>query len=156
MNITCKKKKKAAFYFQNFTTFFPPKEEDGVDVFTVPNTSNITGYDVRDTGGVSAALFKTPSRYNGLLIPCAGEHFSPQEFVDKYAKHTGRKAKLNAVDFKTFAGFGFPGAEELADMFEFFHLYTYYGHEEKRELGVRLFPEMKELDQWLETKPFQK
>jgi len=143
----------AGFYFQNFLAFFPPKvDEDGTNVFTLPNVY-ITGFDVRDTGGVSLALFRDPSRFDGQLVPCSGEHFSVQEFVDKYSAATGKPAKLNALTCDEFAQLGFPGAAELAEMFRLFEQYGVFANE-KRELGIRLYPAMKDLDAWLETKPF--
>ncbi len=40
------------FYFQNFSTFFPPKEENGVYVFSLPLAEDgyLTGVDVTDIG----------------------------------------------------------------------------------------------------------
>lgn len=35
-----------AFYYQNFKIFFPPKEEGDTLVFTLPETSSITAFDV--------------------------------------------------------------------------------------------------------------
>ncbi len=42
----------APFYFQNFNTFFTPREENGVYVFSLPLTEDayITGFDVADFG----------------------------------------------------------------------------------------------------------
>eukprot|EP01108_Squamamoeba_japonica_P004947 TRINITY_DN386_c0_g1_i4.p1 TRINITY_DN386_c0_g1~~TRINITY_DN386_c0_g1_i4.p1 ORF type:complete len:278 (-),score=134.81 TRINITY_DN386_c0_g1_i4:275-1036(-) len=89
----------AAFYFSNMLTFFPPKVDDnGVSVFTLPNTRTITGFDVSDIGGVSLAIFKNPAKYNKLFVPCAGEHFTPAEFVAKFEKHTGKKVSCVSID----------------------------------------------------------
>jgi len=147
----------AAFYYQNMQTFFAPKEEDGVLVFTLPATSNITAFDVNDIGGVSAAAFKKPESVNHMFVPCSADHFSPAEFVELVGKVTGKKTKLNSLTFEQYAGLGFPGAEELAEMFRWFNAQTYYGLKAKRELGLRLYPQLKTMKQWLEeTKAFQK
>merc|ERR1719197_2014880 len=146
----------AAFYYQNMQTFFAPKEEDGVLVFTLPATSNITAFDVNDIGGVSAAAFKKPESVNHMFVPCSADHFSPAEFVELVGKVTGKKTKLNSLTFEQYAGLGFPGAEELAEMFRWFNAQSYYGLKAKRELGLRLYPQLKTMKQWLEeTKRFK-
>ena len=39
--------------------------------------------------------------------------------ADILSKVTGKTVKYNCVSWETFASFGFPGADELAQMFEF-------------------------------------
>jgi uncharacterized protein YbjT (DUF2867 family) len=140
----------ASFYYQNFAAFFPPKKDDaGVYVYTMPATSNITAFDVSDIGGTVASVFAQPARWNNQYLPSAGDHLSPQEYVDLIAEATGKKTKVVLVPTEQFAKFGFPGAEELAEMFQWFNDYTYHGHLAQREESVRAFPAIKSFKEYL-------
>mmetsp|Transcript_13454 Transcript_13454/g.23244 ORF Transcript_13454/g.23244 Transcript_13454/m.23244 type:complete len:303 (+) Transcript_13454:140-1048(+) len=142
----------AAFYYQNFLTFFPPKKDEktGKLTFTLPESSSVTAFDVNDTGAVVTAAFQHPHKWNGRFIPISGEHFTWSEFIEKFNKATGKGAVLNLVPRETFAKFGFPGAEELAEMFGWFDEFGYYGRAGKRELGLRAYHDLKSLSEWFE------
>lgn len=141
----------AAFYFQNFLAFFPPKKEGDTYVYTLPETSSISAFDVNDIGGVAAASFLQPKRWNGDYIPSTGDHLSPAEYVKQIGEVTGKKVKLNLVPRDVFAKFPFPGAHELAEMFGWFDEYTYHGRIAKREEGIRAYPDHKSFREWLAT-----
>jgi len=145
-----------AFYFQNFQSFFPPKKEsNGELVFSLPATTSITAFDVRDTGGVVVAAFNHPHRWGcGAVIPIAGEHLTPQEIVDDFNYVNKTKAKMQLVPRDKWAASSAPAAHEMADMFGWFDNHTYYGHTGKREDGIRAFPEMKTFKEWIKDVKF--
>jgi uncharacterized protein YbjT (DUF2867 family) len=117
----------AAFYFQNWQYFFPPKEnEDGVMVFTVPKSSSVTAYDVRDTGAYVAKAFMDPESFNNETLRYFGHHGDLQYFVDTFEKVTGKKSKLVQMDHDAYSKL-FEGAHELAQMFGWFDEFNYYG-----------------------------
>lgn len=62
----------------------------GCWVFTVPETSNITMFDVRDSGPLVAAILKNPEATNGKFVAAASFHGSLDEIVDTLQQHTGR------------------------------------------------------------------
>jgi uncharacterized protein YbjT (DUF2867 family) len=141
----------ASFYYQNFAAFFPPKKEGDTYVYSLPETSTISAFDVNDIGGVSVASFLQPQRWNGDYLPSTGDHLTPAEYVRLIGEQTGKKVKLNVVPRDVFAKFGFPGAHELAEMFGWFDEFTYHGRIAKREEGIRAFPDHKTFRQWLAT-----
>lgn len=101
-----------AFYYQNFASFFPPKEDKGVLVFTIPATDSISMYDVEDTGGVVHTMFSHPHHWgHGNFVACSGDHLSPEAIVATFAKISGKQARLNTVTTTQFAQFGFPYVE---------------------------------------------
>jgi uncharacterized protein YbjT (DUF2867 family) len=126
-----------AFYFQNFQSFFPPKLEDNVVVFNLPETKSLTAFDVTETGLAVLNAFKNPTEFDGKRIDYYGTHQSPQEYVDTYAKVTGLKARLNLIPREVFAKFPFSGAEELAAMFAWFNDFTLFGPHGDREFGKK-------------------
>jgi hypothetical protein len=74
-----------------------------------------------------------------------------KEMSDKLSKGLGiGPVKYNAVDADTFRGFGFPGADEMGNMFQVYRDF------EKQVLGARsadvarqLNPQLQNFDQWL-------
>jgi uncharacterized protein YbjT (DUF2867 family) len=145
----------ASFYFQNFSTSFTPKKDGDTYVYSIPETSTITGFDVADIGGVSVASFLQPQRWNGQYLPSTGDHLTPAELVQQIGEHTGKKVKLVTVPRELFAKAGFPGAEELAQMFGWFNEFTYHGRLAKREEAIRAFPGHKTFRQWLASSDFK-
>lgn len=141
------------FYYQNFQSFFPPKkEDDGTLVFTLPLTEKayITSFDVDDYGEAVANVFANPEKYNHVIVNMGVEHLHPQEYVEIFAKVTGQKAKYNSISRETYAGFGFPGAEELADMFGWFEEYTYFGPDaDPKKYQKELYPNAISFEDWL-------
>jgi hypothetical protein len=124
-----------AFYFQAFQTFFTPKLEGDTLVFSLPDTKLLTGFDVGETGLGVVNAFNNPKEFDMKRIDYYGSHMTPQEFIDDFAKVTGRKSKLVLIPRDVFAKYPFPGAQEVANTFTWFNDYTYYGPDGNRELG---------------------
>jgi uncharacterized protein YbjT (DUF2867 family) len=141
-----------AFYYQNFASFFPPKKDDkGNFVFTLPSREDayITAYDVNDTGDAVLTILKHPDEYKDKFVPLAGAHMHPQDFVKAVGKVTGLPTKYVYVPPEQFAKFGFPGAQELADMFGWFNEFTYFGPHADLSLGKKANPHLKGFEEWL-------
>jgi len=113
-----------SFYYQNFQQFFPPKvDETGTYVFSMPGYPQdkpLYAFDVDETGlGVVAAL-NNPTKWNGKVIPMVGTKASVAEFVESFAKATGKKAKY----FQAPSGVG---GQEIQQMLDWFAEFGYYG-----------------------------
>jgi len=130
----------AAFYYQNFKLFFPPKQEGDTLVFTLPATEYLTAFDVNEVGPAVLTAFNNPREYDGVRIDYWGEHAHPQQYIDTFAKVTGHKARLVSVPLDKFAKLGFPGAEEMANMFGWFNEFTYYGPGSNRKVAQAATP----------------
>lgn len=111
-----------SFYFENFASFFPPKEENGELVFTVAqkSTTRVPMYAVSDTGGWVLQAFLHPELYLNKDVPAVGQYITYPELVATFSRVTGKKARFNELPLDVFRGFGFPGAEELAQNLKFF------------------------------------
>jgi len=121
----------AAMYYSNFFTFMKPqKDDDGTLVWTLPSKGKISVYDPNTgTGPATVAAIKDPAKYNGKEILLEADLLTCEEMVKMFGEKMGVPTKFQYVEPKVFAGFGFPGAEELAEMFEWFDEYGYYGPE---------------------------
>jgi len=110
-------------------------------------------YDVNDTGVLVSAILKDPVGKNGKYIAGAAFHDAPQKLLDGLQKVTGLgdKLKLNMVSQEAFTKMGFPGAEELAQMFGWFNEFTYFGNEIDRNSGQQL-ASLKKFDEWAKPK----
>ena len=116
-----------AFYYQNFINFFPPqKNEDGTYSVTLPLKKSMHAMDVNDIGAIVLTVFNNPSKYIGQKVGVTGDKLTMDEFVAIMGQVTGKTVKYNLVPYEVFAQFPFPGAVELAAMFEFYDLKDLY------------------------------
>ncbi len=112
-----------SFYFDNFvsTSFFPiQKQDDGTYAISFPVQKPMDGVSVADGGPAVAAIFDNPSEYIGKKIEFSGEKLTGHQYAEIFSKVTGKTVKFNYVPPEVFAKFPFPGADDLATMFEFF------------------------------------
>jgi hypothetical protein len=106
-------------YYENFTTFFSlTPNDDGTYSFTLPlREKSIPWTIVPDVGDLVAATFGKPELI-GERIGQASFYATGDELAEILSKSSGKTIKYNYVPWETFASFGFPGADELAQMFE--------------------------------------
>ena len=110
-------------YFENFCTLFSfNKGEDGSYSFTLPLSDvKIPWTILGDLGELAACAFTKPELI-GQKIGQASLFVTGDELAEIFSKATGKTIKYNCVPWETFASFGFPGADDLAHMFEFWIL----------------------------------
>jgi uncharacterized protein YbjT (DUF2867 family) len=129
-----------SFYYENFFGFLQPQKQDGVNVYTLPLPVDfaLPAVATEDIGKFVAAIFKNPATI-GKEYSVASDFIKVKDIPVLFEKYSARKFKFNEVDRDTFAGFGFPGADDLANMYTFFHIYKAFTTDRERgikELGV--------------------
>ena len=72
-----------------------------------------------DIGACAYGIFKGGAAYIGKRIGIAGEHLTGAEMAAGFSKALGRTVRYNEVDPAVYRGFGFPGADDLGNMFQF-------------------------------------
>lgn len=114
-----------AFYYENFLAFFPPKkQEDGTFAFGFPQGDvPLAGVAVEDVGTIVAPIFERPDEYFGKVVGVVGDDLTGGQYAEAMTRVLGVKVVYHHVPRETFASYGFPGAEDLANMFEFNRLY---------------------------------
>jgi uncharacterized protein YbjT (DUF2867 family) len=139
-----------AFYYENFLYFFPPQRQaDGSFGFGFPQGDTpLSGVSVEDVGGVVAPLFERPDEFIGRTVGIVGEDLRGDEYAAGLTRAVGQPVSYGHVPREVFAGFGFPGAEDLADMFEFNRTYIPNRAADIQESRA-LYPGMKTFDTWL-------
>jgi uncharacterized protein YbjT (DUF2867 family) len=142
-----------AFYWENFIYFGlgPARGEDGTLAITYPlGTAKMPAIASEDIGKVAYAIFKGGSQHIGASVYIAGEHLSGSELAAAFTDALGEQVDYNAVEPDLYRTFGFPGADELGNMFQFKRDF------ESAYVGVRdldkvraLDPELKDFRGWL-------
>jgi len=118
-----------AFYYENFLTFFPPQRggdgeasqrgEDGAYYFGFPQGNTpLAMATPEDMGVIVSLIFDHPDIYTGKTVGIVGEDRTCTEYAGIMSQVLGVTVRYRYIPRDTFAGMGFPGAEELANMFE--------------------------------------
>lgn len=139
-----------AYYFENFLAWFAPrKQPDGTYAFGFPQGDTpLAGVAVEDVGGVVAVLFEHPEKYKARTVGIVGADLPPRAYAEAMARVLGEKVVYNYIPREVFASFGFPGAEDLANMFEFNRLYIPNRRAELEESRA-LYARMQTFEAWL-------
>lgn len=114
-----------AFYYENFFSFFPFKlAEDGRFHFGFPQGyTKLAMVSVEDLGGVVASVFNFPIAYTGRTVGVVGADETCDQYAATLTRILGYPVQYDYIPRDIYASFGFPGAEELANMFEVQRLY---------------------------------
>src|SRR6516225_471187 len=113
-----------SFYWDNFIYFGmgPKKGADGKLVFTLPmGDAKMPSIAAEDIGKCAYGIFKKGSEYIGKTVGIAGEHPTGAQMAAAFTKALGQDVSYNAISPDVYRGFGFPGAEDLGNMFQFYH-----------------------------------
>jgi uncharacterized protein YbjT (DUF2867 family) len=138
------------FYYENFLAFFPPRPTgDGSFQFGFPQGDTpLAAISVADVGLAVARIFEEPEQYLGKVVKLAGDELPASGYAAVMSEHTGAKISYTHVPREVFAALGFPGAEDLADMFEY-----YRAHIPSRKQDVEhwraITPELQSFDTWM-------
>ena len=143
----------AAFYWDNFIYFGmgPRKGADGELALSMPlGGVKLPGIAAEDIGGCAYGLFRRGTSTVGQRFGIAGEVLSGYEMAAKMANALGRKVNFNDVPFDVYRGLGFPGAEDLGNMFQYDRDFE-AASVAARSLDVSrsLNPALQTFDQWL-------
>ena len=143
----------ASFYWDNFIYFGsgPRPGPDGTLALTFPlDHAKMAGIAAEDIGKCAYGILKAGDEYIGQTVGIAGEHLTGAEMAAAFTRALGREVRFNNVTPEVFRSFGFPGADDLGNMFQ------YYRDFEAEVNAVRdvarsrrLNPELLSFDQWL-------
>jgi uncharacterized protein YbjT (DUF2867 family) len=142
-----------SFYWDNLYAFGmgPKKGDDGVYRWAFPmGNRRLAGIAVEDIGKAAYGIFKVGQLYLNRTVGIVGENLTFDEMSEKLSKGLNIPVKYNAVEADVYRGFGFPGADELGNMFQVYRDF------EKEVVAARdvdvtrsLNPSVQTFDQWL-------
>jgi uncharacterized protein YbjT (DUF2867 family) len=111
-----------SFYWENFIYFGlgPKKGPDGKLAITFPmGNKKLPGISAGDIGKCAYAIFKSGDKYIGETIGIAGEHLTGSQMSEALSEALGVDVSYNDVPPEVYRGFGFPGADDMGNMFQF-------------------------------------
>ncbi len=111
-----------SFYWDNFIHFGmgPRKGADGELALSMPlGGAKLPGMAAEDIGACAYGVFRRGTSSAGQRVGITGEILSGPEMAAKMASALGRKVGFNDVPFDVYRGLGFPGAEDLGNMFQY-------------------------------------
>ncbi len=142
-----------SFYWENLIYFGagPKPGPDGTLAITMPmGDKRLPGMASEDIGKCAYAIFTGGPEYVGKTISIAGEKLTGEQMATALTKALGRTVRYNDVPPEVYRGFGFPGADEMGNMFQFKRDFEkdYCG---VRDLAVarKLNPALQTFAQWL-------
>jgi uncharacterized protein YbjT (DUF2867 family) len=111
-----------SFYWENMIYFGmgPKKGADGKLALTLPmGDKRLPGIAAEDIGKCALGIFKKGREYIGKTVGIAGEHLTGAQMAAALTKALGQEVRYNAVSPEVYRTFGFPGADDLGNMFQF-------------------------------------
>lgn len=111
-----------SFYWDNMIFFGmgPKPGPDGVLAFSLPMADQkLPGIAAEDIGKCALGIFKRGKEMIGKTVGVAGEHLTGGEMAAIMTRVFGRPVRYNAVTPEQYRSFGFPGADDLGNMFQF-------------------------------------
>ena len=113
-----------SFYWDNLIHFGmgPKAGPDGKLHFALPmGDQPLPGIAAEDIGRCAHGIFKRGSELAGRTVGIAGEHLTGAQMATVLSRALGREVVHDHVPFDVYRGLGFPGAEDLGNMFQFNH-----------------------------------
>lgn len=143
-----------SFYWDNFIFFGsgPKPGPDGKLALTFPlDDKKMPSMAAEDIGGCAYGIFKDGAKWIGQTVGIAGEHLTGAQMAAGFTKALGREVVYNAVPPDVYRGFGFPGADDLGNMFQFKRDFEdYYCGARNLATSRALNPNLQTFDAWLQ------
>jgi uncharacterized protein YbjT (DUF2867 family) len=144
---------RTCFYWDNMYMFGmgPQKGEDGKYAITFPLGNHaFPSLAAEDIGPCAYSIFKAGPKYIGKTVGIVGENVTCDQMAKTLSKVLGVDVKYNDVPADVYRSFGFPGADDIGNMFQVWADFEkeYVGNRSV-ELTRTLNPKMQTFEQWL-------
>lgn len=143
----------ASFYWDNMILFGmgPKKDAEGRLALTFPmGNKKMAGIASEDIGKCAFGIFKRGQGLVGKRIGVAGDHLTCEEMAGAMSKALGKEVYYNEITPDQYRAFGFPGADDLGNMFQFYRDFDKVCNEVRDvSFSRELNPELKSFDRWL-------
>lgn len=142
-----------SFYWDNFIYFGmgPKRGADGALTITLPMADKkLPGIAAEDIGRSAYGIFKAGEQTIGQTVGIAGEHLTGEEMAASLGKALGQEVRYQSVTPEQYRSFGFPGADDLGNMFQFNRDFEdYFAGQRPVEATRALNPALQTFDAWL-------
>jgi uncharacterized protein YbjT (DUF2867 family) len=142
-----------SFYWDNLIHFGmgPKPGPDGALAITLPiGDQQLPGMAAEDIGACAYAIFKQGGDYIGKTVGVAGGHLTGSEMAAALSQALGKEVRYNDVSPEAYRSFGFPGADDLGNMFQFKRDFNeYFCGARDLEKARALNPSLQSFEEWL-------
>jgi uncharacterized protein YbjT (DUF2867 family) len=142
-----------SFYWDNFVYFGvgPKRGPDGKLAITFPmGDKKLPGIAAEDIGKCAYGIFKKGRDLQRKTLGVAGEHLTGNEMAAALTKALGEEVRYNAVTPEVYRGFGFPGADDLGNMFQYKRDFNEaFCAARNPDVARSLNPSLQTFEQWL-------
>ncbi len=142
-----------SFYWDNFIYFGagPQRGPDGVLALTFPmDDKPLSGIASEDIGKSAFGIFKRGREFINKTVAIAGEHLTGKQLAAGMSQALGQEVRYNNVPPEVYRSFGFPGADDLGNMFQFKRDFNdYFVGARDLAFSRSLNPEMQTFEEWL-------
>ncbi len=142
-----------AFYWDNLIYFGagPQRGPEGVLAITFPmDDKPLSSIAVEDIGKCAYGIFKRGRELIGQTVGIAGEHLTGAEMARALTEALGQEVRYNNVPPEVYRSLGFPGADDLGNMFQFKRDFNdYFCGARSLEFTRSLNPELQSFEEWL-------
>jgi uncharacterized protein YbjT (DUF2867 family) len=142
----------ASFYWDNFIANMGPKRgPDGTLTLTLPmGDKQLAGIAAEDIGRCAYGAFKAGRDYVGKRVGIASDHLTGAEIAAAFTRALGQEVRYQAVPPEVYRSFGFPGADDLGNMFQFYRDFAdEFRAARPVEVARALNPALQTFEQWL-------
>jgi uncharacterized protein YbjT (DUF2867 family) len=111
-----------SFYWDNFIHFGmgPKKGPDGKLAITLPiGEKKLPGIAAEDIGKCAYGIFKKGKEFIGQTVAISGENLTGKQMAAVFTEVLRKEVRYNSVPPEVYRAFGFPGADDLGNMFQF-------------------------------------
>jgi uncharacterized protein YbjT (DUF2867 family) len=142
-----------SFYWDNLIHFGmgPKRGADGVLEFTLPmGNKRLPGIAAEDIGKCAYGIFKRGADYINKTVGISGDRLTGTQMAEELSRALGEQVRYNAVSHEAYRSLGFPGAEDLGNMFQFKRDFEdYYCGARDPAVARSLNPELQSFADWL-------
>jgi uncharacterized protein YbjT (DUF2867 family) len=142
-----------SFYWDNYIKFGlgPKPGPDGRLVLAMPlGDRPFPSIAADDIGRCAHAIFGRGAEFVNRRVGIAGGHLTGTQMAEGLARALGREVSYQSVPFDVFRGLGFPGADDLGNMFQFNHDFSEeFCKSRSPEFTRALHPGLQSYEQWL-------
>lgn len=144
---------RTSFYWDNFIHFGmgPQNGGDGNYFIAFPmDNKTLAGMAAEDIGKCAYGIFKKGRELIGKTVGVVGEKLTGNDMANKLSKALGINVIYNNVTPEAYRNFGFPGADDLGNMFQFKRDFNDDFNAIRDEaLSLELNPDMQDFETWL-------
>jgi hypothetical protein len=110
----------------------------------------LPGIAAADIGACAYGIFKKGKELVGKTVGISGEQLTGTEMAAALGKALGQVVRYNAVSPETYRSFGFPGADDLGNMFQYKRDFNEEFCAARRpEFARSVNPGLQSFEQWL-------